>query len=265
MIINNNHLNQWNEYLELKEYSERTKELYGLYAKGLKGTDITQQTINRLIINKGNNYRPFLKVFFKCLKINDVEIIQRGGRSKEHMPDFFTRDEMKAIFDSVSELRLHLLIRLMYENGLRISEAMNLTPESFDLINKRVKGKGKGNREFNLPLFSDTPEILKIYLENFDKGDHVFWWNENQQSIKAQRLKALRVVKKAVMNALPYKPSNEVYNHAFRHSRGTHLAQKGWNLLKIARFLRHKDLSTVKWYVAVDERGMYKEAEEALK
>jgi len=57
-----------------------------------------------------------------------------------------------------SERRLHTLICLLFDTGLRISEALSLTKENVDLDNLSIKVHGKGGKHRLVTFFFGAAE-----------------------------------------------------------------------------------------------------------
>jgi integrase len=250
MIINEAELEEWNRFMERKQWGLGTKETYGYYAKEMLGRELNQENVNKFLEKRRNNYPSFIRAFLECFNIKDIKIIYPKGRKKKKgVVDHFTQQEMETILFSIVDRRLNLMIRLMFENGLRISEVLGLQKKNFDMVNRVMKGRGKGNEEFKLPIYNKTFIELEIYLRNFEREKYIFKWD----NIKNQRKKAWEVIKKEISVILPYKDISEIYPHAFRHTCGTFLRERGFDLREIQTVLRHKNLETVSYYTAIDD------------
>ena len=196
MLFTNQHYIDYNNWLQLSKYSNNVRKNYLYYAKNLLDKELSQEEINKLCQDSSTKkklkqshavYRSFLKTILKCFKISNVEVPIIRGRKEEKEIIYFTKKEIDIILDNVKDIRLNLILRLMFENGLRVTEVIDLQKNSFDMINKRVKGMGKGNREFSMQIQGTTYDIIKRYLEPFDNEDYVFRF----KGIKHQRQKVL--------------------------------------------------------------------------
>jgi len=259
MLFTNQHYLEYKNWLQLSKYSDNVRKNYSYYARKLLNKELTQEEINKLCQDSHTVYRSFLKTILKCFNIN-VEVPTIRGRKEEKEIIYFTKKEVDTILDNVKDSRFNLILRLMFENGLRVTEVMDLQKNSFDMINKRVKGMGKGNKEFNIQIQGLTYDIIKGYLEPFDNEDYIFRF----EGIKHQRQKVLYEIKKIIKGILPYKKLKEIFCHAFRHSTGTYLRERGFDLREIQTYLRHKQLETVAAYTSVDKRLLEKKIGEVF-
>ena len=77
------------------------------------------------------------------------------------------------------------ILSLLYDSALRITELLNLKVNDINLTGiKSVHVlHGKGNKERTVPISDDTAEIVKIYLEDYEKheNDYLFTNNKNDK------------------------------------------------------------------------------------
>jgi len=262
MLITNEEFEEWKGFCKRRGWSDNTVKQYDYYVKGLLGVDFSQDVVNREMERRSkNNYVSFITAFCECFNI-DVKITHPRRLRRTWVIHYFTEEEMKKIYENVKKLQLNLIIRLMYELGLRVSEVMNLQRKNFDMVNKRVKGIGKGNKPFNKPFVSEeTYEKFTIWLENVEnREDYVLRY----KGIKNQRKKVYDELRKKISEILPYKDPKEIHPHAFRSSCATILMDKGMNLREIQVYLRHSSLETVGRYAAAKDKKITEKATNAF-
>lgn len=220
--------------------------------------------INHILENHNNNpARVFLRKFLKHRgwsydDIKDNDDIKSLPK-KDTIIHHFTAQEIKIIFSSLRG-RVLLICKLMFENGLRISEVLGIKRGDIDLAKRNINIIGKGSNKFQIKITEGLSDLLFRYLKRYDKGGFVFHWPK----VKSQRQKAYKVIRKKVTKALPDKRKGEIYPHAFRHSFGTHLMNKGLNLREIQILLRHKQLETTAKYTAVVDKNLNKKWKDAM-
>lgn len=144
-------------------------------------------------------------------------------------------------------LRDQALWLLLYGAGLRISEALQLTPAAINGDMLRILGKG--NKERLVPLLPAVAEAIAAYQTaapfDFASTDTVFRgarggaWNASDAQ---RRMRALRTALQLPDSATP---------HALRHSFATALLAGGGDLRSIQELLGHASLSTTQRYTAV--------------
>lgn len=140
------------------------------------------------------------------------------------------------------------IILLLYGCGLRISEALSITMQSF-INNDYIVVKGKGNKERTIPILPIVKQAIEKYLEIrpkvLDDKYPIFIGNSGKTlSTDVFRAK-VRLLKNYI--GLPQYASP----HAFRHSFATHLLNDGVDLRIIQELLGHSSLSATERYTKV--------------
>lgn len=141
------------------------------------------------------------------------------------------------------------LLTLLYGAGLRISEALSLTPGE-------VLGKdsliitGKGNKQRHVPLLPAVQQAIANYLAvcplALDNKGPLFVGARGGRLDPAIFQKTIRTLRSALNLPEGTTP------HAFRHSFATHLLAAGSDLRSIQELLGHASLSTTQRYTHVD-------------
>jgi integrase/recombinase XerC len=157
-------------------------------------------------------------------------------------------------------LRDEALFTLLYGAGLRIGEALALTPA--DLAHKdRLTVTGKGNKQRSVPILPVVRAALEKYraacpyVAKLESPLFVGVRGETLNPAVAQRhLRTLRRQLNLPDNVTP---------HALRHSFATHLLAGGADLRSLQELLGHSSLSTTQLYTQVDAQQLaeaYKKA-----
>jgi len=140
------------------------------------------------------------------------------------------------------------VLSLCYGAGLRIAEALAITPSDLDSDTLRVTGKG--GRVRVVPLLSSVREAIEAYrrLCPFSpaRADAIFRGVRGgplSPRLVQQRMTRLR-------SALGLPPTASP--HALRHSFATHLLGQGGDLRTIQELLGHASLSSTQIYTRID-------------
>lgn len=143
------------------------------------------------------------------------------------------------------------LMALMYGCGLRIGEALSLTPnmlKSASTGSIRVTGKGGVTRL--VPVLPQVLEVVKAYQKLCPyvvTGDDILFLGAKGGALQPAIVqKTMRVLRGAL--GLP----DTATPHALRHSFATHLLAGGGDLRTIQELLGHASLSTTQIYTHVD-------------
>ena len=142
------------------------------------------------------------------------------------------------------------LYALLYGCGLRISEALSLTPSMLDGAPNSLRITGKGGKTRIVPLLPAVAASVKRYRDicpfHVEISTPIFRGAKGGPLNPAVIQRDMRVMRGALSlpeNATP---------HALRHSFATHLLAGGADLRAIQELLGHASLSTTQIYTGVD-------------
>ena len=190
-------------------------------------------------------------------------------RSKK-LPKVLTREEQERILSVpnhryVTAHRNYVLIRLMLNTGLRLSEATNLRWRDVNLTSGKLEViEGKGGKDRNLWLNVDDLEMLKEWkerqTEKADKALEYVFTSMSQDTI-GNRLDNRYVQQMVRRYAKKAKIKKKISPHTFRHTFATDLYSNTRNIRLVQKALGHNQLSTTMIYTHIVDS----ELEEKLK
>ena len=181
-----------------------------------------------------------------------------GKRKRRKLPTILDENEIKKILSTfnkryVSSFTNYLILRVMAETGMRVSEVLNLRLEFIDLNSGKILIKqGKGNKDRIVYINNGLLENLISYLEKTGKSRTglVFTTRTgrliNQNNIN-RMIETYR--KKAGIE-------KHISAHTFRHSYATALLRETGNLSLVQRVLGHEDISTTQIYVHLADKDV---------
>jgi integrase/recombinase XerC len=151
------------------------------------------------------------------------------------------------------------VLTLLYACGLRISEALALTPKQ--IAEPVLTIIGKGNKTRIVPLLSIARDAAKLYLELCP-----FALSDNQpmfKGVKGGPLNArnIQLLIERLRGALGL--PDTATPHALRHSFATHLLSNGADLRVIQELLGHASLSTTQVYTEVNRTHLLEQYRKA--
>ena len=145
------------------------------------------------------------------------------------------------------------VLSLLYGCGLRVGEATGLDVEDVGDPLTRLRIRGKGGKERDVPVVPKVAAMVARYREAapFALTTGPFFRGE-----KGGRLSP-RMVQRAVESwrhalGLP----DTATPHALRHAFASHILAQGGDLRAIQTLLGHARLSTTQVYTAVDDRAL---------
>ncbi|MCW5709910.1 tyrosine recombinase XerC [Shinella sp.] len=147
-------------------------------------------------------------------------------------------------------LRNAAVLTLLYGCGLRISEALSLTPADFSGAPTALRITGKGDKTRIVPLIAPALAGVEDYIKlcpfPLAEDKPLFRGARGgplQPAIIQREMQKLRGALGLPDSATP---------HALRHSFATHLLAGGGDLRTIQELLGHASLSTTQVYTGVD-------------
>lgn len=151
------------------------------------------------------------------------------------------------------------VLLLLYACGLRISEAVSLTPRQCETNPLRVTGKG--GKERIVPVLPQVAEAIHVYrsLAPFALADNEPLFRGEKGGPLSPRIIQLLIERLRGALGLP----ETATPHALRHSFATHLLANGADLRVIQELLGHASLSTTQIYTEVDRHHLLEQYEKA--
>lgn len=196
-----------------------------------------------------------VKLFFSKIenkKLNP-ELIHRPKRPKL-LPNVLSKEEVKRILNTLSNIKHKAMLSLIYSCGLRRSELLNLKLTDIDSNRQLILVKqSKGKKDRIVPLSNKVLILLREYFVVYKPKE---WLFEGQDKInKYDEASLAAVLKQAVKKCKINKP---VTLHWLRHSYATHLLENGTDLRYIQEILGHSRSTTTEIYTHVSNKSIQK-------
>lgn len=169
------------------------------------------------------------------------------GQKKRHplkIPRVLSKQQVNHLLNVMryeAPLKDLIFIKCLYYLGLRISEAINLTEACFDSNFNQVYVVGKGGSK----TFKTIPTIFKRELKRY-----IHHLGNKQKLFNFSRITGWHKVKKYCITAeLP----DWVTPHTFRHSYATELYRDTKDLVRVQKFLGHKEIGSTAIYTHIPD------------
>jgi integrase/recombinase XerC len=182
----------------------------------------------------------------------------RSPKQPKSLPKPLTGSQAVTVVDRNTQMNEELwiaardaaVLSLLYGCGLRISEALDLTPSAFHAKATSLRVTGKGGKTRLVPLLPVVAEAVETYRKlcpyHLEEAEPLFRGARGgklQPAIIQREMQRLRSALGLPDSATP---------HALRHSFATHLLGSGGDLRTIQELLGHASLSTTQIYTGVD-------------
>ena len=155
------------------------------------------------------------------------------------------QEEVYRFLDAVKNLKHRVILTICYAAGLRVSEAVRLTPAAIDPQRMVIHvEEGKGRKDRYVMLSPKLLDILRSYWRSARPKEWLFPGDLPRQPISTFAVEhACRKARRQSNIAKPVTP------HSLRHSFAVHLLEAGADLRTIQLLLGHRNLSTTARYL----------------
>ena len=195
-------------------------------------------------------------------------------KTVKKLRQWLTSEQVKLIIDSCPNTkkgkRDKLIILMLYETAVRVSELANLTIGNVYLDDEFpfVQLVGKGKKERTIPLVGNVSKLLKGFIEEYVKEDgseYIFYTMHNGKSEHISSRSIQEMIARCADKARLVDPSipESVHPHMFRRSRATSLYQNGMVLEQVSSLLGHSQLETTRIYAKASTAQIRENMEKA--
>lgn len=189
-------------------------------------------------------------------------------RRDEPLPHVLTREEVARLLGTFRDGRYRAYFTLVYQCGLRMSEALALKPEHINgerLVVRVVDGKGGRQRE--VPITAELLARLRVFWKSHRNPEWLFpgtgrGWKSSGRSLReAMRAARHHMTKASVWAAIKVakaecglsRTHEKLTIHTLRHSYATHMLEGGASVRQVAAYLGHRSLKPVMVYLHLTE------------
>ena len=253
LIAYKNDLSVFFHFLQ-KEYGEM--ELAGIkpayirsWLAELKENGLTSKSMNRKI----STLKSFFKYWMAEGAVSKSPLATLiSPKMNKKLPVFLDENATCDLFEKIvfpetfKGLTDHLILSLLYETGMRLSELIGLQEKNIDSFNTQVKVLGKRNKERIIPVSKNLLKEIDMYIEEKVK-----------KSIRTEILVATESGKplypKYVYNTVKHYLSlcttiRKKSPHVMRHTFATQVLNNGAALNDVKELLGHSSLAATQVY-----------------
>ena len=258
----------WLDFLENKKGELKESEIpkitnewimQGLNYKFLKKTSVSR---------KISAVKSFLNYLYKFNLIeNKLSLTLKNPKKDKLLPKYLNPSDVADVvkksssFDSFSKIRNSLIILLLFNTGMRISELKDIKIEDINFDRNEIRTIGKGDKE-RIVFFTDyTKDLLKRYISKRKKI------KTNSRHLFLSRLgKGIseRMIRYIVSNTWKMQTGKGITPHQLRHSLATFLLNEGVELKYIQEILGHENINTTNIYAKLSEKTIKTEYYKSL-
>ncbi len=230
-----------------------SRNLLNSYVLSLRQDNMNPRTVVRKIAS----LRGFFKWLYgnEFIKNNPATYLEQPKLPKR-LPKVVTLQEIKEIFHFDMNAEDNLIVELLYDCGLRVSELVNLKISDIDTKSKYIKCVGKGSKERLIPFGKSAKSAINKYLVQRDKIISKYGLNTKRLFIKDSGKFLTRQDVYNFVRSLGEKIHKHISPHTLRHSFATHLLENGADLRVVQELLGHSDVSTTQLYTHITKKRL---------
>lgn len=175
----------------------------------------------------------------------NIEEVIPACRKPQKLPVVLSQDEVSRFLVAVENQKHRVILTVCYAAGLRVSEAVRLTPDAIDSQRMVIRVEaGKGRKDRYVMLSPRLLDILRAYWRKARPQQWLFPGDLPGQPISTAAVEHVcRQVRDQAAIAKPVTP------HSLRHAFAVHLLESGADVRTIQLLLGHRSLSTTARYL----------------
>ena len=298
MNITHCSITKFQQLVELKDFRPATKKEYVRYVRRLSEhfhcdpAALTEDQLRQyfLFLRQEKKFsgsamsiaRAALQLFFRehlghtDWKVFGELVIRRG----QPLPLVLSREEVQRTLGCLREERFRVCLRLIYQCGLRVGEAVKIKVSDIDAAQLRLRVvQGKGGKDRCVPLTARLIEELRAFWKTHRNPVWLF----PAPSVRWRSLRAAASLRGHLQNATVPMSVSAVQNafrlaraqsgihpqacvHTLRHCYATHLLEEGVSLRLISQYLGHAslDVTVIYTHLTATNEGQARAALERL-
>jgi len=147
-------------------------------------------------------------------------------------PNYLMVDQIEKLITTCDTVLEKVLVVVLFDTALRISELLNIELDDIDWTNGLLKVTGKGGGTESVNISAKALVVLSEWLDVRESNnkrvfmdiDYSYVWN--------------------VIRKLGKRAGMKIHPHIFRHSRAIQMLMNGAEIYVVRDHLRHRDIAT---------------------
>ena len=231
--------------------------------------DLIQQNKARRIVTIGRKVATYRKFFSWAVESNLIEnnpaerlpVMRDQTRLPLALNSMYIEQILELFAVGPLELRNRLIVAMLYDTGLRVSELAAIQLHHLDLSTGCIRVVGKGKKERMVLFSKSTRDSIIDYIQNvrFNILKNPFstpYLFVTYRGGGIHRNTILWIVKSMAKKAGV--PEYLVSPHKFRHSFAVHMLDGGSHILAIKMLLGHECISSTEIYTRLTVSSLKK-------
>ena len=157
---------------------------------------------------------------------------------------WYTSSDIAKVLDHCEDLIDEVMIRILFDTGLRAREFVNL--KLSDIDNRTIYVFGKGRKQGWVYISEYTRERLNLWVQVMHIKDYIWIKGTRRDYYGQMTVDGIRKRLKAVFKRAGF---DDFQMHEMRHSFATDLRNKGADMDVIQKLMRHSSLQVTQNYL----------------
>lgn len=261
------------DFVETRQKKSRNKLLVEDIDDRIVGEFLTYLEVNRKNGANSRNARlAAIKSFFKYISIKEPALVHQchriisipQKRVRSRVISYLNKEELTAMINAADRStvvgrRDAIIIKLMAETGIRVSELTNLRIDKCNLgLVPKITVLGKGGNERSVLISKAMAKLVDSHIgETSDKNCKYVFTSYKKQKLSRDAIEQ-RVKKYAVLASKECKSLSDkrVTPHVLRHSKAMTLLKNNQGRTMIKLWLGHKSIKSSEPYIHADTSMM---------
>ncbi len=178
---------------------------------------------------------------------------QVSRQLSRRLPFYLTPEEAHALIDVAENERDRLFLRLLWETGVRVSEAIRIRLEDVGREGIRVLGKGSVERVVFVQDGLVSAILFHAQERGLERRGYLF---PSRKGGHITKQRADQVIKAGAQRA---GLERNVHAHLFRHGYAINFLNCGGRLDALQEQLGHRDINTTRIYLRLSDEDVKRE------
>ena len=190
-----------------------------------------------------------LKYYFREV-VNRLDLVTKipNHRFQKYDTEIMTEAEVNQVINAGRDMRQKLVVTMLYDTGIRISELVRVKLSDFDKHNHSIIIRNsKGNKTRVVYYGHRLREVIKQYylvMGRLPKNTLIENYNTIEQPLSLRG--AQHIVREVVKRSGIKK---KISAHSFRHTFAVHYLNFGGSIFRLQKLLGHKYITTTLNYL----------------
>ena len=178
---------------------------------------------------------------------------QASRQLSRRLPYYLTSEEVHQLIAAAENERDHLFLRVLWETGVRVSEAIAITLRDVSRDGIRILGKGNAERVVFVQDSLVSAILFHAQERALGRNDCLF---SSRKGGHITKQRADQIIKAAAQRA---NLQRTVHAHLFRHGYAINFLNCSGRLDALQEQLGHRDINTTRIYLRLSDEDVKRE------